>query len=75
MGTVSKEIADKVIAGYYPEDNVVRIIKYTNAWGGEAYGLESERELGRYKESEFVINPEVYWTHPEFQSLKPREEG
>lgn len=62
MSTVTKEIADKVAAGYYPEDGFVRIIKYTNAWGGEAYGLESKNTIGKYSPSEFVINPEIYWS-------------
>lgn len=62
MGTVTKQIADDVIAGKYPEDNIVRIVKYTNTWGSEAYGLESTWQLGRYNASEYVINPSVYWS-------------
>ena len=61
MGTISKKIADDVIAGKYDDDDPVRIVKYTNAWGGEAYGLECRHERGRYQESEYVINPTVYW--------------
>lgn len=61
MSTVDKEIADAVIAGKYEEDGWVRIIKYTNAWGGEAYGLENIRSIGRYRPSNYVINPTVYW--------------
>lgn len=62
MGAISKEIADDVIAGKYAEDNPVKIVKYTNAWGGEAYGYICKGEsLDRYKESDFVINPTTYW--------------
>jgi hypothetical protein len=61
MSTVDKGIADAVIAGEYPEDCWVRIVKYTNAWGGESYGLENSRTLGKYQASDFVINPTVYW--------------
>ena len=61
MGTISKKIADAIIKGEFDDDDPVRIVKYTNAWGGEAYGLECRGELGRYQESEYVINPIVYW--------------
>lgn len=63
MGTISKKIADEVIAGKYADDMPVKIVKYTNAWGGEAYGLICVNEsLRRYDASSFVINPTVYWT-------------
>lgn len=62
MSTVDKNIADRIIAGEFPEDNCVRIVKYTNAWGGESYGCEfGQHQRGRYRASEFVINPTVYW--------------
>ena len=61
MATVSKAIADEVVAGKYPEDGWARIIKYTNMEGGDAYGLEQEYDLGKYHESEYVRNPTVYW--------------
>ena len=64
MATVSKELADKLAAndGYYKDDpRVYRIVEYTNAWGGTAYGMEHEWEVGKYHESEYVINPRVYW--------------
>lgn len=65
MGTVNKEIADAVIAGKYAEDRPKRIVKYTNAWDGEAYGLICAHEsLNRYAASEFVINPTIYWDAP-----------
>ena len=61
MATVSKKIADDVIAGKYDEDNWVRIVKYTNQWDGESYGLENKHTLGKYEESSSVNNPTVYW--------------
>jgi hypothetical protein len=62
MGTVSKEIADRVIAGEYAEDGVVKIVRYDNAFGGENYGLIMEdQNLDTYRESGFVQNPTVYW--------------
>lgn len=64
MATVDKDIADRVIAGEFDSDpagKYVRIVKYTNAWGGESYGLEMANEIGRYAESEYVIDPQVYW--------------
>ena len=62
MSTVTKKIADNVIAGKYPEDNWLRIIKYKNAFGGESYGLERKETLGKYQPSQYVINPEIYWS-------------
>lgn len=62
MGTVSKKIADDVIAGKYDDDMPIKIVKYQDAWGGEAYGLVTIRDdPDRYAASEFVINPTVYW--------------
>ena len=40
MSTVSKQIADRIIAGDFPEDNIYLIIQYKNAFNGElAYKL------------------------------------
>jgi len=64
MATVSKELAYKLAAndGYYSDDpRVLRIVQYTNAWGGEAYGIEYEGQIGKYSESEYVIDPKLYW--------------
>ena len=69
MSTVSKSIADEIVAGnrYYPGDEhmppVVKIVKYQNCFdGGDAYGL-IYRGQGRdmYKETEFVRNPVTVW--------------
>lgn len=62
MGTITKHIADQVIAGAYDMDRPVKIVKYTDAWGGEAYGLICAHESPeRYRASEYVRNPSVYW--------------
>lgn len=64
MATVSKKLADELVAGdgYYSDDlRVIRIVQYTNAWGGEAYGIEYPGQFGKYSPSEYVINPKVYW--------------
>lgn len=71
MGTVSKDIADKVIAGngHYPGEEhlqpYVRIVEYTDMGGKLAYGLEFNRTLGKYSESVWVRNPKVYWERRE----------
>ena len=63
MGTVSKEIADRIIAGEFPEDEATKITKYTNAWGGESYGVTFHGMRNVYAEpSEFIINPTLYWS-------------
>ena len=63
MATIdSKEIIDDIIAGKYPEDEWVKIVKYTNAWGGQCYGCISKgMDLESYAPSEYVINPVTYW--------------
>ncbi len=60
MSTVSKKIADDVLAGKYPEDRWVQVIEYDDAWGGVAYGLENAHSIGRYSPSEYVRNPRLY---------------
>ena len=65
MGTISKKIADDVIAGKYEEDRPTKIVKYQNQWGGESYGLVCAHEdQDRYRPSAFVIDPVTYWVHP-----------
>jgi hypothetical protein len=65
MGTVNKELADKIAAnhGFYDDDpRVMRIIEYDNVFGGVSYGLEYKWERGRYRVSYFVSNPRLYWS-------------
>jgi hypothetical protein len=69
MSTVDKVTADKIVAGEFPEDAAVLIVKYTNAWGGEAYGVTFARESldrqNRYLQpTPYINNPEVYWRAP-----------
>jgi len=67
MSTVSKDIADRVIAGEFPEDNVIAIIKYNNIFNfEEAYKLITERH--RYDiqwildgKEPALLNPSIYW--------------
>lgn len=70
MSTIDKAFADKLVAAngqLYPDDPfeppVTRIVKYTNAWGGEAYGITFEgQDPGKYMlPTEFISNPTVYW--------------
>ena len=61
MATISRQIAEDVIAGKYDDYRPVKIVKYTNKWGGESYGLICKgSRMDNYQSSEFVINPEVY---------------
>lgn len=64
MSTIdNKEFVDKLIAGEYPENGIVKIVKYTNAWGNVTYGCMFEGDSpNMYDASDFVINPEVYWS-------------
>jgi hypothetical protein len=65
MPTVDKKIADEVIAGKYPEDRCVKIVKYENNWGGESYGLVMQGQApNTYAASDFVHNPTLYWEAP-----------
>lgn len=63
MGTISKKIADDVIAGLYNDDRPTRIVEYTNKWGSIAYGLTVQGEdINRYMhETEYIIKPKIYW--------------
>lgn len=65
MATVDKKIADDIVAGKYKSDGWVKIVKYTNNWGGESYGCINKRQpLDLYKESYFIRNPVTYWEKP-----------
>ncbi len=70
MSTVNKEFADKVVAAngiLYPDDAfeppITRLVKYTNAWGGEAYGMTFQgQDQDKYmRPTEYVQNPSIYW--------------
>lgn len=58
----SKQIVDDIIAGKYPKEGWVKIVKYTNAWGGTAYGcMTKHMDQDSYTPSEYVIDPVLYW--------------
>lgn len=64
MATVSKDLADKIVAqnGFYADDpRVHRIVEYTDISGKQAYGLEYGHQIGKYAESVYVRHPKVYW--------------
>jgi hypothetical protein len=64
--------------GYYPGDEkleagpIVRIVEYTNAWGGRCWGevYQAEADAGRlhrYEQvSDHIKDPVVIWTRPEY---------
>ena len=76
MTVDSPEMIEAFIAGngVYPGDEnlpagpVVRIVQYTNRWGGRTYGVVYEAEaragqLYRYEQvSENISDPVVIWT-------------
>jgi hypothetical protein len=75
MPTVDKKTADNIAKynGYFngDDDNLlgdnprtVQITKYTNAWGGESYGLTLEGRPNVYAQpTEYIINPTPYWNY------------
>lgn len=75
MATVDKSTADNLVKynGYFNGDSdnllgnnprVVKITKYTNAWGGESYGLTFEGQANAYAQpTDFIISPTPYWSY------------
>ena len=62
MATVSKKLADEIVAGKYDDDRPVKIVEYDNAWGGIGYGVIFYGEhLDKYRETGFVRKPRTYW--------------
>lgn len=62
------------LPGELPEPPVVRIVQYTNAWGGQCWGVvyADDRNPYRYDEpSEHVFNPHVIFTRPDLLSGAP----
>ena len=75
MSTVDKSIANRIIAGEFPENGAVKIIEYDNAWGGVGYGVVFKNDNpDKYRETEFVRNPRVYWEAKEIE-IKCRFSG
>jgi hypothetical protein len=67
MSTISKEIADKIIAGEFAEDNIVAIVKYNNAFNGaDAYKIYTSRtehlvDFALMGGEPFMLNASLYW--------------
>lgn len=63
MATVNKEIADRIVAGEFPEDGATRIVEYDNAFGGVGYGVTFPRDdINKYTTpTEYIRNPRIYW--------------
>jgi hypothetical protein len=63
MGTISKKIADDIIAGKYPEDNCVKIITYKNVFdGGLTYAAVFKHDdYYKYERSEYCNDVKIYW--------------
>ena len=63
MSTVNKEIADRIVAGEYPEDQCTRIVRYENAFGGYGYGctFRNQPKDTYMVETEYIRNPVIYW--------------
>jgi hypothetical protein len=67
MSTVSKKIADEVIAqnGRYEGDpQVYSIWKYTSKWNTEGYKLFYKPNM-YLSDSKFTIDPRIYWSYDE----------
>ena len=77
MATIDKEFADNLAKnnGFFNGDDnndlgdnprCIKIVKYTNAWGNDAYGAVFEGELApnRYEEvTEYVRDPHLFWVY------------
>ena len=66
MSTVNKEIADRIVAGEFPEDNAQMIVEYDNAFGGVGYGVifGSQNPDKYLVPTQYVQNPRIYWQAP-----------
>ena len=75
MSTVSKKIADEVIAGKYPEDNIKAILLYHNQFNGEdayklVYGSMGVMNTSLFIDSDFI---ELYWINKSMYSVEEIE--
>lgn len=68
MSTVSKRIADDIIKGKYPEDNITCIIQYQNMFNRQwAYKLiPQSKDTAEYRtylleDCDSMIYPSIYW--------------
>ena len=75
MSTVSKEIADRVIAGEFPEDGIKAILLYHNQFNGAdayklIYGSMSVINTAIFIASVFV---KLYWLNESMYSVEEIE--
>ena len=75
MSTVSKEIADRVIAGEFPEDSIKAILLYHNQFNGEdayklIYGSMSVINTALFIASDYV---KLYWLNESMYSVEEIE--
>ena len=68
MSSANKDIADRIIAGEFPEDNIVVIIRYENMFNGNyAYKIVTEKQATRDYLDYLLYDcpsmgaPEIYW--------------
>lgn len=67
MSTISKDIADRIVAGEFAEDNIIAIIKYNNMFNGdEAYKIITPRHESYIQfildgNEPALLNPSIYW--------------
>ena len=75
MSTVSKEIADRVKAGEFPEDNIKAILLYHNQFHGDdayklIYGNMSVINTAIFIASDYV---KLYWLNESMYSVEEIE--
>lgn len=68
MSTVSKKVADQIIAGKFPEDNITCIIQYQNLFNRQwVYKIiPANKDTPEYRtylleECDSMICPSIYW--------------
>lgn len=74
MSTIDKKLADKLVAGNGwvngDRDNrtgdnprVLRIVEYTNAWGGQSFGatFDGQNPKTYLVPTAYIRNPSIYW--------------
>ena len=64
MGTITKQIAEDIMAGKYAEDKPTKIVTYNNMFdGGLTYAVVFEREdQFKYERSGACDNVTTIWT-------------
>lgn len=72
MSTISKDIADRIIAGDFAEDDISCILRYENAFNGNwAYKIiPASKDTPEYRnylltQCENLIAAEIYWERKE----------